>query len=80
MMGWCPGVRGRYRIPHRRGADARGVSTYDFAKFSKKLHENGKILGQRGDKCQGCPLGSTTGSGEVIGVRSGGLVGVRCGG
>ena len=42
-------TRGGSRIPRRRGRQpCRGVPTYDFAKFSKKLHEIEKILVHRG--------------------------------
>ena len=52
--------RGGYRIPRRRGRQpSGGAPTYDFAKFSEKLHEIEKILGRRG----GAPLGSATGLG-----------------
>ena len=44
-------IRGGSRIPRRRGRQPTGggvVPTYDFAKFSKKLHEIMTILGRRG--------------------------------
>ena len=49
-------VRGGSRIPRRRGRQPSGgrglwgwgAPTYDFAKFSKKLHEIEKIVGHRG--------------------------------
>ena len=37
-------VQGRSRIPHSRGASR--TLTYDFAKFSKKLHVIENILGR----------------------------------
>ena len=38
--------RGGSRIPRRRGRQqSSGVPTYEFAKFSEKLHEIEKILG-----------------------------------
>ena len=42
--------RGGYRILRRRGLQPSGggTPTYDFAKFSEKLHEIEKILGCRG--------------------------------
>ena len=41
--------RGGSKIPCRRGADPPGgAPTYDFVKFSRKLHEIEKILGRRG--------------------------------
>ena len=35
-------------FPVERGVNPPGAPTYDFAKFSKKLHEIEKILGRRG--------------------------------
>ena len=47
--------RGGSRIPRRRGANPRGVPTYDFAKFCEKLHEIEKILGHGGGACRAHP-------------------------
>ena len=48
--------RGGYRIPHRRGCQPYRGPTYDFAKFSKKLHEIEKILVCMGVHTGGAPL------------------------
>ena len=51
--------RGGSRIPCRRGADPLGPApTYDFVKFSEKLHEIEKILG--GTRAGGVPPKSAT--------------------
>ena len=48
--------RGGYRIPCRRGCQPfRATPRYDFAKFSKKLHEIEKILGCREWRALGAP-------------------------
>ena len=47
-------MQGGSRIPCRRGRrPSRGAPTYDFVKFSEKLHEIEKILGHRGVRA-GC--------------------------
>ena len=49
--------RGGSRIPCRRGRrPSGGAPTYDFVKFSQKLHEIEKILGPRGARPGGAPL------------------------
>ena len=40
----------------RGGADPRGAPTYDFVKFSEKLHEIKKILDRRGAPPPNPPL------------------------
>ena len=48
-------------LPVGGGADPLGVPTYDFVKFSQKLHEIEKILGRGGARAGGAPpLGSAT--------------------
>ena len=43
-------------FPVGGGADPRGgAPTYDFVKFSKKLHEIEKNLGRRGGRAPGAP-------------------------
>ena len=37
-----------------------GAPTYDFAKFSQKLHEIERIWAPRGGTCPSCPLRSAT--------------------
>ena len=50
-------IRGGSRIPCRRGRQpSRGEPTYDFVKFSEKLHEIKKILGRRGGARRVPPL------------------------
>ena len=51
--------RGGYKIPRRR------APTYDFVKFSEKLHEIEKMLGRGGAEAPP-PLGSATGLWEQI--------------
>ena len=57
-------------FPRGGGANPKGgVPTYYLAKFSRKLHENEEILGQRGG-ARGTPLRSATGVGaphELLG-------------
>ena len=49
--------RGGSRIPHRRGADPPwGAHTYDFVKFSKKMHEIEKMLGRGSGVHRDAPL------------------------
>ena len=49
--------RGGSRIPRRRWRQpSREAPTYDFAKFSEKLHEIEKILGRRGRDVGAPPL------------------------
>ena len=50
-------------FPVGGGADPLGGATYDFVKFSQKLHEIEKILGRGGRRARGAPLGSATGHG-----------------
>ena len=42
-------------FPVGGGANPRGAPTYDFVKFSEKLHEIEKILGRRGGRAPGAP-------------------------
>ena len=43
-------------FPVGGGADPLGAPTYDFVKFSKKLHEIKTILGRRGVHAGDAPL------------------------
>ena len=53
--------RGGSRILCRRGHQpSGGAPTYDFVKFSEKLHEIKKILGHRGACARGVPPKSAT--------------------
>ena len=56
------------RIPCRRGRRLSGGATYDFVKFSKKLHEVEKILGRRGAHAGGSPLRSANDDGSKEGA------------
>ena len=47
------------------GFPAGGVPTYDFAKFSQKLHENENILGRSGRAPGAPPLDPPLGGGSV---------------
>ena len=55
-------TRGGSRIPRRRGRQpSGGAPTYDFVKFSEKLHEIEKILDHRGGARRVRPPKSATG-------------------